>query len=661
MSDAIELQTAQPPPRYPEVLAEIEQLQARKPSWLGAVLLLVVSALVFTGAGKRSMSWDALLMIVPIILFHELGHYLAMKGFGYRNLRIFFIPFFGAAVSGRSYNVAAWKKAIVSLMGPLPGIVLGTGITVVGLVLHYPGAVGVGLMAVIINAVNLLPVLPLDGGWLWHTLLFSRHHALDGAFRVLAAAALLLASARFDSIVLLILGLAMLMGLRLAYQCGRIVTELRAAGVQSASEDAQSIPTAVAESIIDKIRARIPVARTHKLVAKLTLDIFETLNSRPPGWLATLGLLAVYATALAGAVGVLLLVWYGPWAGVRSLQANWTNEQSPLEVRHISTWEGSEASRAASGALDVVVATFAKPAEAFATFNHLRTRLPPTARLRFFGQSVLVGLPDLDDVTRRQWYAELRKETDDVFVHRRDMEAQLSLSCTAASPARAAELEQELTEYLAAPAAMFLVAPWSRDDRRSMDQRQRHQRARRTYLALRNAGRDSQAPGDTLAQAKALREAQRQGDRETVLRLREAARERREQARRAAVKQVREDPRSVAAVVELYLAKTGDATSREDQQSLAAEMGPLLGQIPLDDGKPQAGAERYSLRHGYVIRNEATLNLAWLGFVDLFAGPWAALHWLTERGCGQFRYRLDNGYARGESEVEEESESEVAQ
>jgi hypothetical protein len=66
-----------------------------------------------------------------------------------------------------------------------------------------------------------------------------------------------------------------------------------------------------------------------------------------------------------------------------------------------------------------------------------------------------------------------------------------------------------------------------------------------------------------------------------------------------------------------------------------------------------------------VFRNEATINLAWLGFVDIFEGPVAVLGWLAERGCGQFKYRLDNGYARDESEAdegsEEESEAEVAQ
>ena len=38
-----------------------------------------------------------------------------MRAFKYRNVQMFFIPFFGAAVTGRNFSVAGYKKAIVSL------------------------------------------------------------------------------------------------------------------------------------------------------------------------------------------------------------------------------------------------------------------------------------------------------------------------------------------------------------------------------------------------------------------------------------------------------------------------------------------------------------------------------------------------------------------
>jgi len=45
-------------------------------------------------------------------------------------------------------------------------------------------------MLVLVNAFNLLPILPLDGGRLFQTLLFARTPALDVLFRLLANAGL---------------------------------------------------------------------------------------------------------------------------------------------------------------------------------------------------------------------------------------------------------------------------------------------------------------------------------------------------------------------------------------------------------------------------------------------------------------------------------------
>ena len=89
------------------------------------LILLLVSLGLFILAGKRQWPLDYLLILLPVLFIHEFGHYLAMKIFNYRNLRMFFIPFLGAAVSGQHFNVPGWKKTIVSLMGPVPGIILG--------------------------------------------------------------------------------------------------------------------------------------------------------------------------------------------------------------------------------------------------------------------------------------------------------------------------------------------------------------------------------------------------------------------------------------------------------------------------------------------------------------------------------------------------------
>ena len=41
-----------------------------------------------------------LLLLIVVLFVHEFGHYLAMKSFGYENVRMLFIPLMGAFVQG---------------------------------------------------------------------------------------------------------------------------------------------------------------------------------------------------------------------------------------------------------------------------------------------------------------------------------------------------------------------------------------------------------------------------------------------------------------------------------------------------------------------------------------------------------------------------------
>src|SRR4051794_9139015 len=180
--------------QYPEVLAELERLQTAKPGWGNAIVILLISVGLFVAAGAAWRNWEFTLLLIPILLFHEAGHWVAMKIFGYRNLRMFFIPLFGAAVTGKHWNVPGWKKALVSLAGPVPGIVLGAVLGIAGLVTQHPALTKAALFLLLINGFNLLPVLPLDGGHVLHATLFCRNRYLDIAFRLMAIVGLLLLS-----------------------------------------------------------------------------------------------------------------------------------------------------------------------------------------------------------------------------------------------------------------------------------------------------------------------------------------------------------------------------------------------------------------------------------------------------------------------------------
>ncbi len=282
-------------PRDAEVLAELERLQNQRTSWWGALGVLAISVLLFMGAAQTDRAWDGILILIPVLGFHELGHYVAMRGFGYRNLRMFFIPFFGAAVSGQHYNVAGWKKAVVALAGPLPGILIGAALGVIGLVLREPKVIEVALLMLILNGFNLLPFLPLDGGWIVHAVLFVRHPALDVVFRLVAALGLLGLAILMHAWLLTAIAVLMLLALPITWRLAGIAHRLKQQGLAARSADSESIPAKAALPILAELRPALPAQTTPKVLAQNVANVFETLNATPPGVFASLGLLAVHA------------------------------------------------------------------------------------------------------------------------------------------------------------------------------------------------------------------------------------------------------------------------------------------------------------------------------------------------------------------------------
>jgi Zn-dependent protease len=112
-----------------------------------------------------------LLLITAIIVFHEMGHFFAMKFYRYKDLGIFFIPLLGAYVSGSKREVSQKESSVILLAGPLPGIILGI---ILYFFYHYNPSFYLGNISfytisvslIFLNLINLFPVYPLDGGQL---------------------------------------------------------------------------------------------------------------------------------------------------------------------------------------------------------------------------------------------------------------------------------------------------------------------------------------------------------------------------------------------------------------------------------------------------------------------------------------------------------------
>ena len=200
-------------------------------SKMSGPLLLLLSVLAFVLV-SRGTAWTTLFMIVGILFVHECGHLIAMRAFGYRDTKMFFIPFFGAAVIGRKEDATYTQKAIVALAGPLPGIFLSSVVLVLLLQGKIPAPPEIVFStiawAIFLNAFNLLPIFPLDGGHFFHALIFSRNVWMETLCKGGAALAFCAAGFFMDSWVFGAIGLLALITLRLGHQTTVLSTKLRA-------------------------------------------------------------------------------------------------------------------------------------------------------------------------------------------------------------------------------------------------------------------------------------------------------------------------------------------------------------------------------------------------------------------------------------------------
>jgi Zn-dependent protease len=111
-----------------------------------------------------AFGWPFAVGFVLLLFVHEMGHVIQLRREGVEASAPIFIPFLGAVIAAKSLGKDAVAEARVGLAGPI----LGTIGTLVPLAVWL--ATGSELWRALayvgffINLINLLPVLPLDGG-----------------------------------------------------------------------------------------------------------------------------------------------------------------------------------------------------------------------------------------------------------------------------------------------------------------------------------------------------------------------------------------------------------------------------------------------------------------------------------------------------------------
>ena len=110
------------------------------------------------------LNWKLAIALMGALIFHELGHAWAMRRYGLRVSGFYFMPPFGLAVVTRDPWPTRQAEAVIALMGPFWGLLMTAATYGLYLATGQPVCAGLAAWFALLNAFNLLPTNPLDGG-----------------------------------------------------------------------------------------------------------------------------------------------------------------------------------------------------------------------------------------------------------------------------------------------------------------------------------------------------------------------------------------------------------------------------------------------------------------------------------------------------------------
>jgi hypothetical protein len=251
-----------------------------------SALLLVMAATAAVSFVGMSLLWSpsTAAIVLAVIAIHEGGHALAMRYAGYRDVNVFFVPMVGALTVGRDTGASVRGRLSVMFAGPVPGLWLAVALLWLQKGIGpVPGlrAFASGLLA--INALNLLPITPFDGGRALEVL--TKPDSLVRLFIQGASGLGLFAiGAKLGSTFLMILGALWLIGLARQIAVFRIRKKVRVelAGRTDADSAVRAACAAFAAPAYSKWRGATRIATVRLLVQQFS-QAQATLGDRVKG------------------------------------------------------------------------------------------------------------------------------------------------------------------------------------------------------------------------------------------------------------------------------------------------------------------------------------------------------------------------------------------
>lgn len=290
------------PPARLAWLAQVQQRQTQRPvprRVQAGLFAFSVALFLLLGGWFWGLRFSVILFVVVGI--HEFGHYLAMRLSGYRNVQMLALPLVGGVTIGHEAKPDAARRAWMSLMGPLPGIVIGwvlLGLWVYGGMTDSGLLFEAALVFLSVNYLNVLPVPPLDGAHVVQELLPVGSARLSAVFIAIASVIGALLAFWFGFKLLAFIALFQLPLVRTRWQLGGVLRILRGDPQMQPSQPAMHRQHRVFE-VFDRV-----VGTTADAATRLALgtEAMRSIDVKPMRLLQRLFVGGTYAVLLAGPV-----------------------------------------------------------------------------------------------------------------------------------------------------------------------------------------------------------------------------------------------------------------------------------------------------------------------------------------------------------------------
>jgi Zn-dependent protease len=159
--------------RIGSALAAVGALIAKFFAAIKGVLLLLPKVKLLTTAGTALVSvvlyslvfgWWFAVGFVVLLFVHEMGHVIQLRREGIRATAPVFVPFLGAVVGMKQMPKDALAEARVGLAGPILGTAGAAVCLLIAQLTNSPLLRALAYVGFFLNLINLVPLVPFDGG-----------------------------------------------------------------------------------------------------------------------------------------------------------------------------------------------------------------------------------------------------------------------------------------------------------------------------------------------------------------------------------------------------------------------------------------------------------------------------------------------------------------